>query len=226
MTTKPNPPDTPERNAPGRPDAHSPFVLDVRELGRDPGQMDAAHRTVRAPERYGLDLIAVPADAELEIDVRLESVMEGVLVSGTVSALAQGQCVRCLRPVEEPVELQLTELFAFPESTTEQTSEYDEVGHVVEGFVDIEQAFIDGLGLSLPLQPLCRAECPGLCAVCGIDLAIAEPGHGHDTMDPRWAGLAAKYEEISGRPAARPADPAGPQSQDRAKSTDHRSEEK
>ncbi len=177
----------------GRSPDDGPFVFDVRPLGRRPGGMDVAHRTVRAPERLGLDLIAVESGAPMDIDVRLESVMEGVLVTGTVTATATGECSRCLKPVEEPVRLELTELFAFPDTATEETTDEEEIPRVVDGMVDITQSVIDGLGVLLPLQPLCRDDCPGLCPVCGIDLAIAGPEHGHDTMDPRWAALAVKF---------------------------------
>ncbi|MDN5758036.1 MAG: YceD family protein [Tomitella sp.] len=202
----------------GKPAEDSPYVFDVRSLGRRPGQMETAHRAVRAPGRLGLDVIAIEPGAELDLDLRLESVMEGVLVSGVVSGVAVGECVRCLREVEEPVELQLTELFAFPDSVTEDTTDAEEIPRVVDGRVDIEQAVVDGVGLELPLQPLCRDDCPGLCSVCGIDLAIADPDHGHDTIDPRWAALAAKFGDV----ADQHEDRGG---QDAPQDTDHQSEE-
>lgn len=214
-----------------RPDENGPFVFDVRPLGRRPGQMDASHRPIRAPYRIGLDLIAVPADAPMDIDVRLESVMEGVLVSGTVTATATGECARCLRPVEEPVDLELTELFAFPDSVTEETTDAEDVPRVVDGLVDIEQSVVDGIGVELPLQPLCRDDCPGLCSVCGIDLAIAGPEHGHDTIDPRWAALADKFGAPADRREDRDPDTGRPSGgravpEDEDHRQDHRSEEK
>ncbi|WP_328825583.1 DUF177 domain-containing protein [Tomitella gaofuii] len=222
----PEDPRSTEGHGAARPDADSPFVFDVRPLGRRPGQMEAAHRTARAPQRLGLDLIAIEEGAPLDIDVRLESVMEGVLVSGTVSGTAVGECARCLKPVEEPVELELTELFAFPDSVTEETTDEDEVPRVVDGLIDIAQTVVDGVGVELPLQPLCRDDCPGLCSVCGIDLAIAGPEHGHDTMDPRWAALAAKFDDAAVQPEDRDVE-RGRSSPRRGapEDTDHRTEE-
>lgn len=179
-------------------------MFDTRALGRRPGAMQVEERTVAAPYRIGLDLIAIAAGAPIEFDLRLESVVEGVLVSGTARAEASGECSRCLGPLTQPVELHLTELYAYPGSITESTTDDDEVPRVEDDAVDLEQLVVDTCGLELPLQPLCREDCVGLCLECGIDLAIAEPGHRHDRMDPRWAALAAKF----GDPAVDPDDQA------------------
>lgn len=153
--------------------------------------MLTVHETVASPSRIGLDLIAIDAGAPLELDLRFESVSEGVLVTGTVSAPTSGECSRCLKPVTGHVEIELTELFAYPDSATEATTEADEVGHVVDNTVDLEQPVIDAVGLALPFAPLCAPDCPGLCPRCGVALAEAEPGHHHEQLDPRWAKLAA-----------------------------------
>lgn len=145
--------------------------------------------TVPSPSRIGLDLIAIERGADLNLDLRLESVSEGVLVTGTVQAATRGECSRCLTPVTGDVEISLTELFAYPDSATEATTEEDEVGHVIDQTVDLEQSIVDAVGLALPFAPLCTEDCPGLCTECGVSLA-AEPGHHHDQIDPRFAKLA------------------------------------
>ncbi len=154
--------------------------------------------TVPSPTRIGLDLEAIEAGAPLDLDLRLESVAEGVLVTGTVEAPTVGQCSRCLEPFTGSVSIPLTELFAYPDSATEATTEEDEVGHVVDDAVDLEQAIIDAVGLELPLSPLCRPDCAGLCPQCGVVLATAEPDHHHDIVDPRWAKLAEMLPENNG----------------------------
>jgi len=83
----------------------------------------------------------------------------------------------------------LTELFAYPDSLTEATTDEDEVGRVVNDFVDLRQPIVDAVGLELPFSPVCRTDCPGLCPQCGVALATAEPDHHHDDVDPRWAKL-------------------------------------
>ncbi len=167
----------------------SPLTVDIARLGRHPGAVFSVHDTVVSPSRIGLELIAIERGAPLELDLRVESVSEGVLVTGTVAAPTVGECARCLTTVRGRVEVALTELFAYPESTTEATTEEDEVGHVVDDTIDLEQSITDAVGLDLPFSPLCRPDCPGLCPECGIPLA-AEPGHHHDRIDPRWAKLA------------------------------------
>ncbi|MDT5023516.1 MAG: hypothetical protein QOI33_4040 [Mycobacterium sp.] len=147
------------------------------------------HKTVANPAHIGLDLVGIAADAPLDLDLRVESVSEGVLVSGTVAAPVTGECSRCLTPFEEHIEVGLTELFAYPDSLTEATTEEDEVGRVVGDTVDLEQPIIDAVGLELPFAPVCQDECPGLCPSCGVALATAEPDHHHDEIDPRWAKL-------------------------------------
>jgi len=147
-----------------------------------------------SPTRIGLDLVAIPADGAVDLDLRVESVSEGVLVSGVVSARTAGECARCLQPLTGNVEVELTELFAYPDSTTDATTDEDEMGRVLDDAVDLEQAIVDAVGLALPLSPLCDPDCPGLCPDCGVVLSTAEPGHHHDTIDPRWAQLAGMLE--------------------------------
>jgi uncharacterized protein len=172
------------------PDPGSPLVVNIARLGRRPGSMFAMHETVSSPARIGLELIGIAPGAPLDLDLRVESVSEGVLVSGTMSAPITGECSRCLTPFTERIDVDLTELFAYPDSLTEATTEEDEVGRVVNDFVDLRQPIVDAVGLELPFSPVCRTDCPGLCPTCGVALATAEPGHHHDEIDPRWAKLA------------------------------------
>ncbi|GAC69022.1 hypothetical protein GS4_20_00870 [Gordonia soli NBRC 108243] len=179
-----------------------PFVLDVRRLGRRAGTMTEVHRTLVSPERLGVEMVGIPAGSDVDLDLRLESVSEGVLVTGTVSGETAGQCSRCLDPVDGTVTVFLTELFAYPDSATEQTTDSDEVHRIVDEKLDLEQSIIDAVSLELPMSPLCTTDCPGLCQVCGVRLAAAEPGHGHDIIDPRWAGLADKFATLDETPPA------------------------
>jgi uncharacterized protein len=167
----------------------SPMTVDIARLGRRPGAMVTLRDTVPSPSRIGLEMIAIDEGAPLELDLQVQSVSEGVLVTGTVTAPTAGECARCLTPMTGRVEIGLTELFAYPGSTTEATTEEDEVGHIVDETIDLEQSIIDAVGVDLPFSPVCRPDCPGLCPECGVPLA-AEPDHHHDLIDPRWAKLA------------------------------------
>jgi uncharacterized protein len=171
----------------------SPLVINISRLPRRPGSMMTCCETVPSPSRIGLDLIGIDEGAPLTLDLRIESVSEGVLVSGTVSAPTSGECARCLTPITGEVQIDLTELFAYPDSATDETTDTDEVGRVGASgrpdTVDLEQPIIDAIGLALPFSPLCGPDCPGLCPQCGVPLATAAPTHQHEQLDPRWAKL-------------------------------------
>ncbi len=101
-----------------------------------------------------------------------------------------GECVRCLDDVDLPVEVDLQDLYAYPERVPSSVQpEEDEVRELEDDLVDLEPALRDAVVLALPFQPVCRDDCPGLCSVCGAHLAD-DPGHGHEVSDPRWAALA------------------------------------
>jgi uncharacterized protein len=85
---------------------------------------------------------------------------------------------------------------------TDQTADEDEVYRIEDDLIDLEPVIVDAVGLELPLRPLCSDDCEGLCSECGIRLAIAESGHGHEIMDPRWAGLAAAFGAGSEEPSS------------------------
>ncbi|RDI49077.1 YceD family protein [Nocardia mexicana] len=174
------------------------FVLDTRSLGRAPGSIRQVQRTVPVTERIGLDMVAVPVGGEVELDLTLQAVSEGVLVTGAVFAPVSGECSRCLEPFTDEIELQLTELFAYPDSATEQTTEDDEVYRLIDDMIDLKPVVVDAVGLALPLQPLCEPDCAGLCPECGVRMAIAGPDHKHEILDPRWAGLANFAAEAPG----------------------------
>jgi len=172
-------------------DPRSPFVLDTHELGRRPGSMRRVQRTVPAPEDLGTEVIGVPAGDDVELDLRLEAVMEGVLVSGSVRARVVGECVRCLDEVVDDVDVSVQELYVYPgrAEVAEENGDDEEDVHELDGdLVDVEPALRDALVTALPFQPLCRDDCPGLCSLCGARLAD-DPQHSHDTIDPRWAAL-------------------------------------
>ncbi|PZS33509.1 MAG: metal-binding protein [Pseudonocardiales bacterium] len=164
-------------------------MIDTRDLGRRPGSMRRYHRYVPLAVGIGLDVIEVAAGAEVSLDVRLESVMEGVLVSGTASAPVTGQCARCLDPLVDQLEVELIELFAYPDTATDNSTDPDEVSRVVDGLVDLEPVVRDAVLLALPQAPLCSEDCPGLCPECGGKRAELGTDHRHEKMDPRWAAL-------------------------------------
>lgn len=147
------------------------------------------HRDVPLSVGLGMEVIGIPAGNQVAVDVRLESVVEGVLVSGTASATLTGQCSRCLEALTDRLETDLTELFAYPDTATDDTTDPDEVSRVVDGLVDLEPVVRDAVLLALPLAPLCSEDCPGLCPECGGKRAALGTDHRHETIDQRWAAL-------------------------------------
>jgi uncharacterized protein len=171
-------------------------VLDTRELARHPGLSRSFRRTAPVDTALGVpDVVIVAAGAEIELDLLLESVVEGVLLTGTASVAATGSCSRCLDPISEDIEVELTELFAYPGSTTEATTDEDEISRLVDNRIELEQLVCDAIVLALPLVPLCEEDCLGLCVDCGVKWADLEPGHGHEKIDPRWAALVERFDE-------------------------------
>lgn len=150
--------------------------------------MRTVRRTVPAPEGLGTEVVGVPAGNDLELDLRLEAVMEGVLVSGKVRGTAAGECVRCLDPVTVDVDVDLMELFAYPGRDREADETDDDVRELDDDYIVLEDALRDAVVPALPFQPVCREDCEGLCSDCGAKLAD-HPGHVHESLDPRWAAL-------------------------------------
>jgi uncharacterized protein len=184
----------------GRRPSGNPWKLDLRELGRRAGAMQEIDRVVPAPEEWKVELIGVPAGADVHLRLRLESVMEGVLVSGDIDAPLVGSCARCLEPVEDTLTLPVQELFAYEGSTTQATSEEDEVRLVEGDFLDLEPMARDAVVLALPLSPVCDEDCAGLCVDCGQRLDDLPADHSHEVTDPRWAGLAERFASSPGTP--------------------------
>lgn len=167
----------------------APLVFDTRDLPRRPGAMRTLTRTVPAPADLGLELISVPQGADLHLDLRLESVTEGVLATGTVTVPVTGECGRCLREIGDTLTVTFQELYAYEDSTTDETTEEDEVGRLQGELLDLEPALRDAVVLALPANPLCRTDCPGLCSECGEPWDELPAGHSHRQVDPRWAAL-------------------------------------
>jgi uncharacterized protein len=171
-----------------------PLVFDTHEMGRKPGAERTFTRTVEAPAEMGYDVYAVPEGSAIELELRLEAIMEGILATGTFSARAAGECVRCLDPIDEAVVVGFQELYLYDAPSSQE--EADEEDHVLEDeLLDLEPVLRDAVVLALPQNPLCAPDCPGLCPECGARLAD-DPGHTHgEAIDPRWASLSQLVEQ-------------------------------
>jgi uncharacterized protein len=173
-------------------DPRAPLVLDTRELGRRPGSQREVTRTVLAPADLGIEVLRVPEGAQVDLDLRIEAVMEGVLVTGTAHAVLEGECVRCLEPISDEIDVTFQELFVYDDQGHHRVgddSEDDEASRLEDDLLDLEPLLRDAVVLALPFQPLCGDDCPGLCTECGARLAD-DPDHAHEAViDPRWGRL-------------------------------------
>lgn len=167
-------------------DPRSGLVFDIHEFGHRAGGFKEVDTQVPAPAGLGNDVIGVPTASPIHLEVRLEGVGDGVLATGVAGVRLRGECARCLTEIEADAEIDLQELFLFPGTDPDD----DEASRVEGELIDLEPVLRDAAVLDLPFNPLCRADCAGLCPTCGADLND-DPDHGHDqTTDPRWAGLA------------------------------------
>ena len=176
-------------------DPRAPLVLDTRELGRRPGSQRLTTLTAPAPADLGIEVLHVPEGTPVVFELRLEAVMEGVLVTGEATAPLVGECSRCLEEIHDEIVADFQELFVYAESDTAQHAEDDDVLRLEGDLLDLEPLLRDAVVLALPFQPLCQDDCPGLCTECGARLAD-DPGHQHDEpIDPRWAKLQALEQD-------------------------------
>lgn len=169
------------------PDEKKPWVVAVTELIDTPGASEELQVTWPAPAELAVPLLGVEKGSAMQVDVRLDSVHEGILVSGTVDGTLTGQCSRCLDPISQAVTIDIQELFQFE---FDPMVDEDEQHMVEHGFVNVEPVMRDALVSSLPFQPTCSPDCEGLCDQCGVRLEEAGPDHYHEQLDPRWAALA------------------------------------
>ena len=176
------------------------FCLQTHDLPRRAGEMQEYQLDIDAPTRIGVPLIAVPEGDLIELDVRAESVTEGVLITAEIYAIAHGECIRCLDPVEEVIDRTIQELYRYEptddkgrKSRKKEEDEVDleeeEILYMQGEVADLELPIIDAIILSLPINPLCDPDCLGLCPDCGEKWESLPEDHGHEVTDIRWAGL-------------------------------------
>ena len=177
------------------------FLLNTHELPRRAGEMKEYQLDIDAPFRVGVPLIAIPEGDLIELDVRCESVTEGILVTADIYGVAIGECIRCLDPVELDVDRKIQELYRYEPTDdrgkkSRRKEEEDlvdldeEEALYVEGEqVNLELPILDAIILSLPVNPLCDEDCLGLCPDCGEKWENLPEDHQHEVIDARWAGL-------------------------------------
>ncbi len=179
------------------------FEFNTHELPRRAGEMKEYQLDLMLKDPIGVPLISIPSGDVLELDIRLESVTEGVLLSAQIYGIAKGDCIRCLDPVEITVDRRIQELYRY-EPTADSRSkkrsksrakdedidlESDDELWMDGNIINLEVPVLDAVILDLPANPLCNPDCQGLCPECGEKWADLPPEHAHEAFDARWAGL-------------------------------------
>jgi uncharacterized protein len=183
----------------------NPFILNTHDLPRRAGEMKEYELDIEAPVRIGVPLIGIPEGDIIEADVRLESVTEGVLLSAEIYAVALGECIRCLDPVEQVIDRKIQELYRYEptnEKGRKKRREDEDVDLDAEDELqmegdqmNLEMPIIDAIILALSVNPLCDEECMGLCPDCGEKWESLPDDHSHEVVDARWSGLASLLEK-------------------------------
>ncbi|MFC7458257.1 YceD family protein [Brachybacterium sp. GCM10030267] len=177
----------------------SPLDEDLRfdavDLIGRPGAHRRIERTIAAPAREaGGAAMQVPEGNALAVEAELESVVEGIYAHGSVRAHLEGECSRCLDPVDQDVEARLDEMFMYPEKV--KADELEDSVLLEDDKVNLGPLVRDALAMEADERPLCREDCPGLCPQCGFRMED-DPEHGHEIIDDRWAALKTLLDEDS-----------------------------
>lgn len=158
------------------------LVVDISELAGGPG---ASRRIMRAERLPGLQggMGWVDEGHPVGLNLLAESLTDGIAVSGRVSGIMHLSCSRCLMEYSAAFDEWIREVFYF-----ERAEERE--GYEVRGTeIDLEPMLRDAIVLAIPVRPLHREACRGLCPVCGADRNVVDCGHSTAAMDPRWAPL-------------------------------------
>jgi len=190
----------------------NPFLFNTHDLPRRPGEMREYELTIDKHEAIGFEVLAIAQDEPIDIDLKIESVAEGVLASARVITVASGQCGRCLDPVEYDVDENFQELYEYTEDPRqarkkdkhkkkrdeEELDDEDEVRQMQGEQIDLDGPIRDAVILNLPINPLCDQDCLGLCQECGVKWVDLPEDHDHGTTDIRWAGLENLKDKLGG----------------------------
>ena len=186
----------------------SPWAVSVAQVSTRAGQSIPVDRDFPAPEGIGDQVVGIPAGTPVHVAGNIDSLVDGLLLQAHISAPLNTECTRCLRPVNTSIQDDPVVFFPYKEPEPEPTHGKEEILAEQEeasgqtyplasggAFMDLEALLRDTLVEALPLQPLCRPDCRGLCPQCGMDLND-HPDHHHEIMDDRWAALAGLKQRL------------------------------
>ena len=185
--------------------ARSVFVFNTHDLPHRAGEMREYELDLEISDPLGIDLLSVKPGEIIEIDLRIQSVDEGVLATARLVATATGECTRCLKPIIWPIDENFAELYYY-ESRAAKTNakkgskskstheedidlEVDDLSFMVGDEIDLEPAIRDAIILNMEVNPLCSEDCPGIEAKQGENWSYLPADQAQVPADPRWSAL-------------------------------------
>lgn len=180
----------------------SQWAVSVAQVASRPGQSKPIDTVFPAPSGIGDDIVGVREGADVRVVGSFDSIVDGLVFTGRIEAPLTAECTRCLKPIDPDWTVNATLFFPYDAPGADDGRGNGEV-EIIAGedeaedvyplssdgaFADMESPLRDTLVEALPLQPLCKEDCLGLCPQCGVDLN-EDPDHHHDVTDIRFAAL-------------------------------------
>jgi uncharacterized protein len=185
--------------------ARSIFLFNTHDLPHRAGEMREYELDLKITEAVGVDLLSVKPGETIELDLRIQSVDEGVLATARVVADATGECTRCLKPITWPIDENFTELYYYETASSKTSSkrgakgksgkeaeidlDEDDLSFLDGDDIDLEPAIRDAIILNLAVNPLCTEDCPGLEDKKGENWAYLSQAQPQTLTDQRWSAL-------------------------------------
>ena len=197
----------------------SPWAVSVAQVASRPGQSKEIDATFPAPSGIGDEIVGVDEGADVSVVGSFDSIVDGLILNARISAPVHAECTRCLKPIQRDWTVNVTSFFPYEDKSAagkggkagkngkeEEVDiiagedEAEDTDPLLDGgaWADLEALLRDTLVEELPLQPLCKPDCKGLCSQCGIDLN-ENPDHQHDMTDIRFAALEGLKAKLEGK---------------------------
>ena len=197
----------------------SPWAVSVAQVASRPGQSKEIDATFPAPSGIGDEIVGVDEGADVSVVGSFDSIVDGLILNARISAPVHAECTRCLKPIQRDWTVNVTSFFPYEDKSAAgkggkagKNGKEEEVDIIagedeadatyprLDGgaWADLEALLRDTLVEELPLQPLCKPDCKGLCSQCGIDLN-ENPDHQHDMTDIRFAALEGLKAKLEGK---------------------------
>ena len=197
----------------------SPWAIPVAQIASRAGQSKPIDADFPAPSGIGDSIVGIKEGEPVHVSGQFDSIVDGLIFTGRLVAPFVSVCTRCLKPIQRDWTVNVTSFFPYEDKSAagkggkagkngkeEEVDiiagedEAEDTYPLLDGgaWADLEALLRDTLVEELPLQPLCKPDCKGLCSQCGIDLN-ENPDHQHDMTDIRFAALEGLKAKLEGK---------------------------